>query len=71
MVFASSIRFRLLLSTAMAASVALPSAAAAQNLPVNPSAGTVTTSGDGHTMTVGLTAPRTAINWESFDVGQG
>jgi filamentous hemagglutinin family protein len=71
MVSASSIRFQLLLSTAVAASLALPAGAAAQNLPVNPSAGSVTTSGDGHTMTVGLTAPRTAINWESFDVGQG
>jgi filamentous hemagglutinin family protein len=71
MVSASSIRFQLLLSTAVAASLALPSGAAAQNLPVNPSAGSVSTSGDGKTMTVGLTAPRTAINWQSFDVGQG
>ena len=71
MVSASSIRFQLLLSTAVAASLALPSGASAQNLPVNPSAGSVSTSGDGKTMTVGLTAPRTAINWQSFDVGQG
>ena len=71
MVSASSIRFQLLLSTAVAASLAIPSGASAQNLPQNPSAGNVSTSGDGKTMSVGLNAPRTVINWDSFDIGTG
>src|SRR5690242_18290859 len=68
MISSSRIRFQLLLSTA-AATLALSGGAAAQSFPQNPSAGNVSTSGN--TMTVGLTAPRTVINWDSFNIATG
>jgi filamentous hemagglutinin family protein len=73
---ASSIRFPLLLSTAVAAPLALPSGATAQNLPQNGTfatapAGDITTSPSGTTMTVNLRTQRSIINWNSFDIGNG
>ena len=65
---ASSIRFRLLLSTAVAASLALPFAAVAQNLPVPPAVNPVIVT-NGNTMTVDLqNNEREIFNWNSFDI---
>ena len=67
MISASTVRFQLLLSTAVVASLALPGGAVAQNLPE----GSYPTSTSGNTMTVGLTNPRTVINWDTFNIGNG
>lgn len=69
MIAPSSIRFQLLLSTAVAA-VALPASAAADPLPV-PAAANPNINTSGNTETVTLTDPRTVINWNSFDIDSG
>lgn len=70
MISSSSIRFQLLLSTAVAASLALPARAIAAPLPV-PAAPNPNITTSGNTETVVLTNPRTVINWNSFDIDQG
>src|SRR3954451_25336292 len=71
MISSKNIRFQLLLSTAVAASLALPSEAGAQNLPVAPAPDpTITTTGN--VMTVNLqNNARKVYNWNSFDIANG
>jgi filamentous hemagglutinin family protein len=69
MTSASSIRFQLLLSTAVAVSLALPCTAVADPLPV-PTAPDPNINTLGNTQTVTLTTARTIKNWNSFDIDQ-
>ena len=73
MVSASTVRFQLLLSAAVAAFCTLPTRAVAQNLPQNGNfvEGSGSNSTSGTTMTVNLETTRSIINWDSFDVGDG
>ena len=68
MISSSSIRFQLLLSTAVAASLALPARAIAAPLPV-PAAPNPNITTSGNTETVVLTNPRTVINWRIVEEG--
>ena len=71
---ASSIRFHLLLSTAIVASLTFPGKANAQTIPQGGvfvrGSGTIPADTGQTTQTITLNTDRSVINWNSFDIGQ-